>query len=376
MSDEVLEHLISSYMATNQKHHVFIWQGGEPTLMGAGFFRRVVKFQQKYGKHGGIVSNGIQTNAILIDDELAAHLSKYNFLVGVSLDGPEYLHDKNRVTGSGKGTHAEVLKGIECLKRHKVEFNVIVLVNAVNVTHGRKIYRYLHDLRCFFHQYIPCVEFDENSNNKPFPYTITGKQWGKFLCEVFDEWFSNDTFSVSVRLFDSILEYLVHDVANVCHMNTNCNSYFMVEYNGDVYPCDFFSDQPHKLGNILQNSWQDLQTSPKYLQFGKKKSEWNKLCDKCRFLTLCAADCIRHRLYDHCNPGTQSWLCDGWKLFYDHTINEFKKLASIIQTRQIRESINRQQLFSRLSQQIIKKIGRNDPCPCGTGIKYKKCCGR
>ncbi len=373
MSDDVLEQLISSYMATSQTQYVFGWQGGEPTLMGVEFFRKVVELQQKYGKRGIVVSNGLQTNATLITDELAAHLSKYRFLLGVSLDGPEDIHNRNRVTTSGKGSHADVLKGIGCLKGNNVEFNILVLVNADNVTHGREVYRYLCDMGCFFHQYIPCVEFDES--NKLFPYSITGKQWGEFLCEIFDEWRPNDTRKVSIRLFDSILEYLANGLRNVCNMRTNCDSYLLIEYNGDVYPCDFFVEQNLKLGNIMENSWENLQASPTYRGFGKKKSEWNEICDECPYLKLCAGDCPKHRLYDPCNPRACSWLCEGWKIFYAHTLREFKKLAEIIHEQRQSEMMNIKEMFDTLSPQIIKRVGRNDPCPCGSGRKYKKCCG-
>lgn len=374
MSDDVLEQLISSYMATSQMQYVFGWQGGEPTLMGVEFFRKVVELQQKYGKRGIVVSNGLQTNATLITDELAVHLSRYKFLLGVSLDGPEDIHDKNRVTANGKGSHTDVLKGLECLKRNNVEFNILVVVNRDNVTCARTVYRYLRDMGCFFHQYIPCVEFDEN--NKLLPYSITGKQWGKFLCEIFDEWRPNDTRKVSIRLFDSILEYLANGLKNVCNMRTDCNSYFLVEYNGDVYPCDFFVEQNLKLGNIMENSWKNLQTSPTYRGFGKKKSEWNEICDECPYLKLCAGDCPKHRLYDPFNPMACSWLCEGWKIFYAHTLREFKKLAEIIHEQRQSEMMSIQQIFDTLSPQIINRVGRNDPCPCGSGRKYKQCCGR
>lgn len=329
-------------MATDQAQYVFAWQGGEPTLMGVDFFNKVIDLQQKYGISGSVVANGLQTNATLITDELAELLSRYKFLVGVSLDGPEDLHNKNRVTARGKGSYLDVLRGIECLKKNRVQFNTLTLVNADNVTCGRTVYRYLCNNEIFFHQYIPCVDFD--GSGKSSPYSITGKQWGEFLCEIFDEWCINDTYRVSIRLFDSILEYLVNGVSNVCNMMTNCNSYFLVEYNGDIYPCDFFAEPILKLGNIVKNSWESFQASVKYLEFGKKKSKWNEVCDRCPYLELCAGDCPKHRLYDLSNQKARSWLCEGWKIFYSHTLSHFKQLAETVQRKRQRETMFRQNI--------------------------------
>jgi len=362
MSNEILENLISSYMATDQPQYVFGWQGGEPTLMGIDFFRRVTRLQQKYGRKGTIVANGLQTNGILVDDEFAEHLAKYNFLVGISLDGPAPVHDYYRTTRSGRGSHAEVLRAIECLERNRVEFNVLTLVSSANIKKAGEIYHYLCERGIFYHQYIPCVEFDDQA--RPRPYTVKGNEWGDFLCRIFDEWLRRDCRKVSVRLFDSILTLMVKGTYSLCHMGRNCCQYFVVEYNGDVYPCDFFVERLKKLGNIMNNSWEDLQKSPQYLNFGKQKSRWNSQCSRCEYLKYCQGGCLKNRLYENNNPGTLSWLCEGWKTFFQHSLPGFRKLAlSIRQERQ--------------GQGVpdSRKIGRNAPCPCGSGKKYKRCCG-
>ena len=362
MSDEVLEQMISGYMATHQPQYIFNWQGGEPTLMGTAFFQKVIRLQQKYGKSGVSVSNSLQTNATLINDELAQLLARYNFLVGISLDGPADIHDQYRVTIKGRSSHSDVLKGIDCLIRNKVEFNILTLVNSANVNNGREIYRYLRDMGLFYHQYIPCVEFD--SNNEPMPYTITAHEWGNFLCDIFDEWIRNDTRKVSVRLFDSVLGFMVDGIYNECDMGRNCCQYFVVEYNGDIYPCDFYVESGRKLGNIMGDSWQKLQQSTEYGDFGQQKTAWNPTCSACEYLKYCSGDCLKHRLNN--NPQELSWLCAGWKQFFKHSIPGFKEIASSI--------IKERQQF--VSQGNPSNIGRNQPCPCGSGKKYKKCCGR
>lgn len=371
MPDGVLERMIQSYMATDQPQYTFGWQGGEPTLMGVDFFRRVVELQKKYGRSGAVVSNGLQTNATLIDDEFAAHLGKYKFLVGTSLDGPQKLHDRFRLTVDGRGSHADVLKGIECLKRNKVEFNILTLVSKGNVGHVPEVYRYLCDMGFYYHQYIPCVEFD--SKGQPLPYTITGEEWGEFLCRLFDEWYKNDTRRVSIRHFDSILVLMVDGGYTVCHLGGNCCQYFVVEYNGDVYPCDFFVQPATRLGNVMENSWQELQSSPKYHEFGRQKNLWNDQCSRCPYLLYCSGDCLKHRIYSGNPPEHLSWLCAGWKMFYQHTLPRFKELAtSIVKDRQ---RYGWKSPWRNTGLFVDERFERNEPCFCGSGRKYKKCHG-
>lgn len=325
MSDAVLERLVKSYMATPQPQYVFGWQGGEPTLMGVDFFRRVTALQKACGSPGTVVANGLQTNGTLLTDDLAALFAEYRFLLGVSLDGPPELHDRYRLAHDGQPTHARVLEGLDVLRRNSVDFNILTLVNAANVGHGRDVYRYLRDRELYFHQYIPCVEFDDRG--APLPYAITGRQWGDFLCAVFDEWLKRDTRKVSVRLFDCVLARLAGEPHAVCHMERNCCQYFVVEWNGDVYPCDFFVQPELRLGNIMQDSWEDLLASPTYREFGKRKAEWNPCCAKCRHLALCGGDCLKHRLVPGGDPARLSWLCAGWRQFYDHALKDLRRLA-------------------------------------------------
>jgi len=392
MPEDVLEKMISGYMATEQPVYSFGWQGGEPTLMGVKFFEKAVSLQQQYGRAGAKVSNGLQTNATLIDDELAALLAKYNFLVGVSLDGPEEYHDFYRRTIQGQGTYRMVHKGIESLRKNRVEFNILTLVNSRNVSYGKEIYQYLKDMGCFYHQYIPCVEFDENAN--PMPYTISGEEWGRFLCDIFDEWIKDDVYRVSVRVFDSIVNFLVDGVYTTCHFTGNCCRYFVVEYNGDVYPCDFFVGRKYKLGNITEDSWEHLQNCQKYVEFGGKKAEWSNTCRNCKWLYLCSGDCLKFRLYGGTEAGGDpkriSRLCAGWMMFFEHAMPYFEELAlSILRERAMlkeREQVSailngRKQTDAivRTGKQDLfpanRRYGRNEPCFCGSGRKYKKCHG-
>ncbi len=364
MSEETLSGLISSYMSTNQDQYAFGWQGGEPTLMGLDFFRLVTDLQQKYGRSGAVVSNGLQTNATLIHYKFARHLADYNFLVGVSLDGPAQLHDFYRKKRNGAASHPDVLQGIKRLEENRVNFNILILVNELNVNKAAEVYNYLCENGWFYHQYIPCVEFDRDG--KPLPFSITGEAWGDFLCALFDEWYKSDLTRVSIRLFDSILTYLVENQRNICHLGLNCCQYFVVEYNGDIFPCDFFVTESLRLGNILTHSWEELARDETYLSFGSLKTEWNRACASCLYQDICAGDCLKHRLNPGNDPHTLSWLCPGWKKFYKHCLPSFQQIA---------EGLNRdRQRIQPIPPSALKNVGRNDPCPCGSGKKYKKCC--
>lgn len=326
MSEETLEQMVRTYMKTPQPQYSFGWQGGEPTLMGLDFFRKAVEFQQRHGSSGASVGNGLQTNGTLITDEMARFFAHYHFLAGVSLDGPEDIHDKYRLTIDDRGSHADVLRGLERLRTHGVEFNILTLVSESNVKQARRVYEYLCDRDFLFHQYIPCVE--PAPEGGVLPFSISGEQWGEFMCTIFDLWYDGDTRRVSVRLFDSILALLLDGIRNVCHFGANCCQYFVVEHNGDIYPCDFFVETPLYLGNIHQTSWADLQRSPAYRQFGALKRKWHPDCAECEFGWICRGDCLKNRLWTSgADPRGMSHLCQGWKMFFAHTLSRFKQLA-------------------------------------------------
>jgi uncharacterized protein len=366
MSDDTLEAMIKSYMSTNQNnHYTFGWQGGEPTIMGLNFFRKAVEFQMKYAPPEASISNGFQTNGTLLTEDWAKFFAEYRFLLGVSLDGPEYLHDYYRKTIRMKPTHESVLRGIEHLKNNRVEFNILSLINNQTVKKASEIYHYFVDNEFYYHQYIPCVEFKENGQLQPF--SITGKQWGAFLTELFNEWIKEDLNIVSIRLFDSIMEYLVYGQYNICHMQNDCNQYFVVEHDGVVFPCDFFVRDDLLLGNIKTHTWKELLESEIYLHFGKQKVNWNTQCDICPYLLLCHGDCQKFR-FGFPNKSQQlSTLCEGWKFFYTQTLSQFISIA---------ENYKVQHKIELPSPLKLKKFGRNDSCPCGSRKKYKVCCGK
>ncbi|MHA2288307.1 MAG: anaerobic sulfatase maturase [Promethearchaeota archaeon] len=365
MTIETLEVMIKSYMKTDQNNqYAFGWQGGEPTLMGLDFFKKVVEFQLKYAPPNSSISNGLQTNATMITDEFSKFLSKYKFLLGVSLDGPENIHDYYRKSIGGKPTHDLVMRGIEHLRKNQVEFNILTLVNNESVKNAKEIYLYLRENQFYFHQYIPCVEYEGNGRLKPF--SITGREWGTFLTELFNEWVREDVRKVSIRLFDSIIEYLVYGRYNVCYMQDSCLQYFVVEHDGGVYPCDFFVQDDLLLGNVKENSWEQLLASETYKKFGKEKEMWNRECELCPYLALCHGDCQKFRYGSPQSSKQLSTLCEGWKIFYTRTLSRFK---SIVDKYKSDNQIKSDYSF------VFPKFGRNEVCVCGSGKKYKTCCG-
>jgi uncharacterized protein len=374
MTDAILDRMIGSFMATGQRVYSFAWQGGEPTLVGLDFFKRVVELQKHYGKHGATVANGLQTNGTLLDDDWARHFAEYKFLLGVSLDGPEAIHDHFRLYGDRRGSHAEVLKGIAALRRQRAEFNILTLVSQANAHHATEVYDYLVERGFLYHQYIECVEFDEKGDLLPF--SVSGAEWGAFLCAIFDRWFASDTRRVSVRLFDSVLARLVDGATNVCTMGADCRNYLVVEHNGDIYPCDFFVEPDLRLGNIMRDDWAALWGRERFAAFGAAKCGWNPQCASCPYLALCGGDCQKHRYAKGRDPGNLSALCEGWRLFHGHTRDRFLQLADGIRKERAQADAlaRRQAAAERFSGG--GRVGRNDPCPCGSDRKFKKCCGK
>ena len=363
MDETTLERLIAWYMSSAEPPYAFGWQGGEPTLMGLDFFRAATRLQQKYGRPGALVSNGLQTNGTLIDDALAAHLAEYRFLVGVSLDGPAELHDRYRLGLDGQGSFRRALRGLRILRRHNVEFNVLVLVSAANVERPREVYRFLKSEGIQFHQYIPCVELDQAG--RPRPYSVSGEQWGRFLLGIFEEWQAGDARSVSVRHFDSIIEYLLTGRYNVCSMAGRCADYLVVEHNGDLYPCDFFVQPELKLGSLADAGLAAVRAGAAVRAFAANKSRWNAACAGCSYLEFCSGDCLKHRPDALNRPENLSLLCAGWKLFYDQTLDRFKRIA-----------LDLARGMGRRPAGLERRPRAEDECFCGSGRRYRNCHGQ
>ena len=335
MSTQVLEAMTAAYMATDQPVYTFGWQGGEPTLMGVEFYRKAVALQKRYGRPGAQVANGLQTNGTRITDELAALFAEYRFLIGVSIDGPPELHDHYRPYESGRNSHAEVLRGVERLRAHGVEHNVLTVVNAHTVEHPRTLYRYLKDLGFEYHQYIPCVEYEPDGTLRP--YSIDGPRWGRFLRELYDEW-AHDPEPASIRHIDALMQHALGGPPAMCSLASSCRQYFVVEHTGDVYPCDFFVSEDMKLGNVQTHRFGQMWQSPLFKQFGQLKRMLPDECRQCEYLSWCRGDCPKHRVGGATNPVAVmqtaseppvSTLCSGWKDFFATSLTDIQRQAQM-----------------------------------------------
>ena len=328
--------MIESYYATPQPVYSFVWQGGEPLLMGESFYELATDLQMAFGRPGVDVSNSIQTNGTLITDRYAKIFRACRFLTGVSLDGPEHLHNPARVDIAGKGSHAQVIEGINTLKKHNAEFNILTLVSNHNIKYPFEIYDYLvDDIDAKFLQFIECIELDQNGDMPP--YCISAGAWGEFLCKMFDHWYERkDTRKISVRLFDTIIAKMVTGQDICCTSGRDCRQYFVVEYNGDVYPCDFHVLPELKLGNVMTHSWEEMAESKIYKDFGARKSDLHEECLRCPYFKYCAGDCPKNRVgHTSGRANKLSVICEGMKMFYAHTLPKFRELAdTVIKERQ------------------------------------------
>ncbi len=327
MSDEVLETMVKQYLANEMPVHMFAWQGGEPTLMGLDFYRRAVELQTQYGKVGRTVSNALQTNGILLDDQWGPFLHEYRFLVGISLDGPQEFHDYYRKDRRGEGTFTRVMAAIECCNKHEVDFNILVLLNDRNVTHPDELFDFFLDLGVKYLQFIPCVQRDPQTGDMA-PYSITPEQYGDFLCRLFDRWRQYGPGMISIRMFDSILNYLVHGCHTICTFNPRCNDYIVIEHNGDAYACDFFVEPQWRLGNLLETQMEQLISGPVKQRFSQQKRDRANVCLTCRHHDICRGGCLKDRIVMANNPRQASYFCAAYRQFFDYAQEKFRGLAA------------------------------------------------
>ena len=331
MSDGVLEKLVKDYMALRFPMSGFAWQGGEPTLMGLDFYKKAVEFQKQYGVSGQEVGNSLQTNAILLNDpEWGRFLRDARFLVGVSIDGPKELHDHYRLDLGGRGTWDRVMAAIECLKEHRVEYNTLTLVNRLTAEHADEIFDFLIELGVRYLQFIPCVEVDP-ATGEIADFSVTPKQYGDFMCRIFDKWMDFGPQKLSIRDFDSILNYCVGGRHTICTFDRQCSQYIVIEHTGDVYPCDFFVDPKWRLGNIFETPIEKLAASATKRTFARKKQNLANQCLVCRHLAICRGGCMKDRApFDQHDYGRESYFCESYRKFFDYALPRFMQLAAQI----------------------------------------------
>ena len=404
MSDATLESYTRQYLDAMPVRAEFGWQGGEPTLAGLDFFRRAVDLQQQYKRPMQQIGNALQTNATLLDDAWCEFLAANQFLVGTSLDGPPQWHDFYRKDRAGAPTYHRAWAGLELARARGVETNVLVTLNSVNAPHAGDIYRYFTNLGVQYVQFIPILE--RMPDGSPTAFSCTPEQFGRFCLEVFDLWASRDIGRVSERLIDSVLHALIFGKASTCCYAERCANSHIVEWNGDFYVCDHFVYPEWKVGNIHETPLAELVQHPRLEEFAALKTDLPAACRDCEFQPYCFGGCPKHHmpLGQTPNPDRVNYFCDGYKLFFREALPELKRMAEYfgrnetpplkapdvegksarVAARAAEETRAAQYAAGPGAQATQPQkvaagagpVGRNDPCPCGSGRKYKRCCGR
>jgi uncharacterized protein len=392
------EELLDSYLRQLIQAHsrvpevTIAWQGGEPTLMGLDFFRRSVELAERYLNPGQRAAYTIQTNGTLLDPEWAAFFREQRFLVGLSIDGPREIHDTYRVNKGGKGSFDEVMRGLALLRDAEVEWNALTTIHAANADHGREVYCFLRDeCGARFVQFIPIIErVAEAAEDGAVPWTswrdrplyvqdgdhvtarsVTAEQYGRFLIDVFEEWVRRDVGQVYVQMFDVALGNWVGALPTLCIHSETCGLALALEHTGDLYSCDHFVEPRFKLGNIRETHMLELVASQQQRRFGlDKRDTLPRFCLECDVRFACHGGCPKDRFIStpQGEPGL-NYLCAGFKAFFHHVDRSMRFMADRLRAGGAPAEIMR--LYA--SEDAAR--GRNDPCTCGSGRKWKRCHG-
>ena len=398
MEPAVHEAYVSQLLEAHQgaDEVVVAFQGGEPTLMGLEFFRRTLELEEKFRRPGQQILNTIQTNGTLLDDEWGVFLREHDFLVGLSIDGPRAMHDAFRVDKGGKPTFDRVVRGLDVLHRHGVEWNALTTVNAANGAHGREVYTFLRDeLGAQFVQLIPIVErvtaellplaetgWGNRRRERPLyrqegslvtHRTVGAEQYGQFLVDVFEEWARHDVGDVFVQVFDTALaHWMGMDQVGMCVHNRTCGSAVALEHNGDLYSCDHYVEADYLLGNIAGGrTLLELVTSPRQKSFGQAKLDsLPEYCRRCDVRFACNGGCPKDRFITTPDgePGLH-YLCAGYQRFFRHVDEPMREMAGLLH--QGADATGLRDWYAAADA----RRSRNDPCTCGSGRKWKRCHG-
>ena len=343
MNEEVLEKLIRDFITSQPQQTIeFVWHGGEPTLLGIEYFRKALTLQKKYAGEKEIL-NSFQTNGTLITDEWAEFLAENHFLCGLSIDGPKKFHDNHRRFPNGQGSWEKVVECARLFRKHGVEFNTMSVVNASNSKEPATVYEFLKSIGSRFMQFTPIAErialdpanplsIVDNRYNKAtavMEENVSATDWGNFLCRIFDIWVKNDVGTYFVNYFDNTLAAYAGQYPSLCSMAPYCGCSLAVEHNGDVYTCDHFVFEDYKLGNIFEKNIAEMAKSDQQLFFEQRKQDTlSRQCRNCPFIKACGGDCPKNRFVKNEDGESVSCLCEGFRMFFNHTRKHFEFMAN------------------------------------------------
>jgi len=339
MSEETLELFIEQYINAQPGEQVlFTWHGGEPLLMGVEYYKRAIRLQKIYGRNRQI-ENVLQTNGTLLTEEWCHFFKENNFLIGISIDGPEHCHNKYRRTIGNEGSFQKALKGITLLQKHGVEFNILSVVNDYNVQYPLEVYRFFKLIGAKYIQFSPVVErlnadsglltAPDNTEGKLTSWSVGALEYGQFLTAIFDEWVRNDVGEVFVTTYDATLAGFAGEQPPTCIWSETCGHASALESNGDLYSCDHFVFPEFKLGNIHQKTITGMMLSPEQFKFGNdKRDKLSSACKSCRFLKLCYGECPKNRILKLADGSAHNYLCEGLKHYFGHVEPYMKFMAN------------------------------------------------
>ncbi len=321
MDDNLLKNYIRQHIeATTDDVIMFSWHGGEPTLAGIDFYRKALLIQKKYLPKRKKLINGIQTNGTLLNDEWCEFLAKENFLVGISMDGPEEFHNRFRIAKNGNETYSKVLNGYGLLQKYGINVEILCVVNSFNANFPFEVYRFFKSLEARYITFLPLVELQKDSSSEVTNKSVPAESFGSFLVNIFDEWVENDIGKIKIQIFEESLRKAFDNEHTLCIFKQNCGGVPVIESNGDFYSCDHFVNKKHLLGNIRTKPLSYFLDCTKQLEFGKAKSmSLPEYCKKCEVLSMCNGECLKNRFSQTPDgePGL-NYLCAGYKMFFKH----------------------------------------------------------
>jgi len=338
MSDALLASFTKQYIEAQHVPEVtFVWQGGEPTLLGLEYYRTALSLQQKFRKPGVTIRNSLQTNGTLINEEWAQFFKDNEFLVGISIDGPEDIHDRYRKDKAGKGSFDRVVRGLRCLQEFKVDFNILTCVSINNADRGLEVYQFFRDeLNVNFLQFIPIVERDNQTGFQEggtlTQRSLTPNQYATFLLDIFDEWVRHDVGKMYVQIFDTTLASWAGERPGLCIFEPTCGLGLVLEHNGDLYSCDHFVEPAHRVGNLSSNTLTELVYSEKQFEFGMaKRQSLTQYCLDCEWLFACHGGCPKNRVRKSPQgEDGQNYLCPAYKEFFAYVDKPMRIMANLL----------------------------------------------